>query len=195
MDTAEIFKGRGVAYAQAILIPAAGLGVTMIELALRRRGALISPGKVVAVVLVVLVIFTNIGGAVDTNKYESVLAPTDFDAIRYVGQVPGSHVEMMFVAHENPNDPFKGASSSQRIYLLYSQNPSIYDNSLDPHKEVVSNDTYVLQSGIQQGIGTYNYVILSANLGSKDSATLSDYLTANGYGIAQKFGDTIVFKS
>ncbi len=195
MDTAEIFKGRGVAYAQAILIPAAGLGVTMIEVALRRRGALISPGKMVAVVLVVLVIFTNIGGAVDTSKYESVLAPTDFDAIRYVGQVPGSHIEMMFVAHENPSDPFKGASSSQRIYLLYSQNPSIYDNSLDPHKEVVSNDTYVLQSGIQQGIGTYKYVILSANLGSKDSATLSDYLTANGYLITQKFGNTIVFKS
>jgi len=195
MDTAEIFKGRGVAYAQAILIPAAGLGVTMIEVALRRRGALISPGKMVAVVLVVLVIFTNIGGAVNTSKYESVLAPTDFDAIRYVGQVPGSHIEMMFVAHENPSDPFKGASSSQRIYLLYSQNPSIYDNSLDPHKEVVSNDTYVLQSGIQQGIGTYKYVILSANLGSKDSATLSDYLTANGYLITQKFGNTIVFKS
>ena len=37
MDTAEIFKGRGVAYAQAILIPAAGLGVTMIERALQRR--------------------------------------------------------------------------------------------------------------------------------------------------------------
>jgi len=195
MDTAEIFKGRGVAYAQAILIPAAGLGVTMIEAALRRRGALISPGKMVAVVLAVLVIFTNIGGAVNTSKYESVLTPTDFDAIRYVGQVPGSHVEMMFVAHENPSDPFKGASSSQRIYLLYSQNPSIYDKSLDPHKEVVSNDTYVLQSGIQQGIGTYNYIILSANLGSKDSATLSDYLTANGYVIAQKFGNTIVFKS
>jgi hypothetical protein len=195
MDTAEIFKGRGVAYAQAILIPAAGLGVTIIEAALRRRGALISPGKMVAVVLVALVIFTNVGGAVNTNKYESVLAPTDFDAIRYVGQVPGSHIQMMFVAHENPSDPFKGASSSQRIYLLYSQNPSIYDNSLDPHKEVVSNDTYVLQSGIQQGIGTYNYVILSANLGSKDSATLSDYLTANGYSIAQKFGNTTVFKS
>jgi hypothetical protein len=124
-----------------------------------------------------------------------VLAPTDFDAIRYVGQVPGSHIEMMFVAHENPSDPFKGASSSQRIYLLYSQNPSIYDNSLDPHKEVVSNDTYVLQSWVQQGIGTYNYIILSTNLGSKDSVTLSDYLTANGYRIAQKFGNTLVFKS
>jgi hypothetical protein len=101
----------------------------------------------------------------------------------------------MFIAHENPTDPFKGASSSQRIYLLYSQNPSIYDSSPNPHKEIVSNDTYVLQSGIQDGIGTYNYAILSANLGARDRATLSDYLTVNGYVIAAKFGNTIVFKS
>jgi hypothetical protein len=195
MDTAEIFKGRGVAYAQAILIPAAGLGVTMIERALQRRGALITPGKIMAAILVVFIIFTNVGGAVDTSKYHSVLEPTDFDAIRYVGEVPGSHVKLMFIAHENPTDPFKGASSSQRIYLLYSQNPSIYDSSPDPHKEIVSNDTYVLQAGIQNGIGTYNYAILSANLGARDRTTLSDYLTGNGYVMAAKFGNTIVFKS
>ena len=56
-ETAEIFRGRGVAYAQAVLIPAAALGVSTIERSLGRRSALISPGRVAAVVLIVLLIF------------------------------------------------------------------------------------------------------------------------------------------
>jgi len=66
--TAEIFLGRGVAYAEAVLIPAAGLGVSVLERSLGRRSALISPGRIVAVVLVALILVTNVAGAISTDN-------------------------------------------------------------------------------------------------------------------------------
>ncbi len=192
--TAEIMRGRGVAYAQAILIPAAGLGVTIIERSLSRSTALISPGRVVALVVVVLIVVTNATGMVTTSKFQSVVSQNDFDAIRFVGQ-QGNNVKLMFVAHPNPQDPYANASSSQRTALLYSQNPSIYDNSRAPHREQISNSTDVLISAIQSERGAYNYVILGKNLGYNDRTTLDNFLRSNGYVSVKKFGDTYVYRA
>lgn len=193
--TAEIFRGRGVAYAQAILIPGAGLGVSMIERSLSRSSALISPGRVTALVLIVVVVLTNAAGAVNTSKYQTVLGRDDFDAIRYVGQIPSNQTKLIFVAHPNPTDPFPNASSSQRIALLYAENPSIYDTSPMPHREEVSNSTAVLQLAIQSERGSYNYVILSENLGYNDKSTLDSFLRSNGYALVKQFGDASVYKA
>ncbi len=192
--TAEIMRGRGVAYAQAVLIPAAGLGITMIERFLSRRAALISPGRVVAVMVVVLIIITNATGVVSTSRYTSVVSQNDFDAIRYVGQ-QGANSKLMFVAHPNPQDPYANASSSQRTALLYSENPSIYDTSRTPHREQVSNSTDVLMAAIQSERGSYNYVILGKNLGYADRTTLDNFLRSNGYVSVKKFGDAYVYKA
>lgn len=192
--TAEIMRGRGVAYAQAALIPAAGLGVSTIERSLSRRAALISPGRVIAVVVIVLIVVTNATGMVSTSKFTSVMSQNDFDAIRYVGQ-QGSNVKLMFVAHPNPQDPYVNASSSQRIALLYSENPSIYDNARSPDREQISNSTNVLQSAIQSERGAYNYVILGKNLGYNDRTTLDSFLRSSGYVLVKKFGDAYVYKA
>ncbi|MDD1721348.1 MAG: hypothetical protein LUP95_05115, partial [Euryarchaeota archaeon] len=192
--SAEIFRGRGVAYAQAILIPAAGLGISTIERSLSRSTALISPGRVVALVVVVLIVVTNATGVVSTSRYTSVMGQNDFDAIRYVGQ-QGNNSKLMFVAHPNPQDPYANASSSQRIALLYSENPSIYDNSRSPHREQISNSTSVLQTAIQSERGAYNYVILGQNLGYNDRNTLDNFLRSSGYVFIKKFGDAYVYKA
>ncbi len=192
--TAEIMRGRGVAYAQAILIPAAGLGVSTIERSISRSTALISPGRVIALAVVVLVIVTNATGMVTTSKFTSVVSQNDFDAIRYVGQ-QGNNVKLMFVAHPNPQDLYANASSSQRMALLYTENPSIFDNSRMPDREQISNSTDVLQSAIQSERGAYNYVILGKNLGSNDRNTLDVFLRSNGYVLVKKVGDDNIYKA
>ncbi len=192
--TAEIMRGRGVAYAQAILIPAAGLGVSVIERSLSRSAALISPGRVIAFAVVVLVIVTNSTGVVSTSKFQSVMGENDLDAIRYVGQ-QGNHSKLMFVARPNPQDPYVNASSSQRVALLYSENPAIYDNSRFPHREQISNSTDVLQSAIQSERGAYNYVVLGQNLGYTARNTLDNFLRSSGYVFVKKFGDAYVYKA
>jgi hypothetical protein len=128
-DTAEIFRGRGVAYAQAALIPAAALGVSMIERSFGHRSALISPGRIAAIMLVVLLILTNAAGVVATDKYTSIISQDDFNAIRYVGQISSNTTKLAFFAHVNPNDPYVNASSSQRSALFYTSNPAAFDST------------------------------------------------------------------
>jgi hypothetical protein len=193
--TAEIFLGRGVAYAQAVLIPAAGLGVSIIERSLGRRSALISPGRIVAVVLIVLVILTNAAGAVSTDKYQSVIGQDDFNAIRYVGQIPSSNTTLAFFAPPNPNDPFANASSSQREALFYTTNPSAFDSSPMAYRDEVSNNTAMLQAAIQSDRGFYKYAILSENFGDNERTALGSYLTSNGYTQVATFGNTWVYKT
>jgi hypothetical protein len=192
--TAEIFRGRGVAYAQAVLIPAAALGVSTIERSLGRRSALISPGRVAAVVLIVLLIFTNAAGAVTTDKYQSVLDRDDFNAIKYVGQIPSNHTRLAFFANVNPKDPYLNASSSQRIALFYAANPSAFDATPMAYRDEVSNSTAVLQSAIQSDKTFYNYAILSAGLSYSDRNSLDSYLRSNGYVRVTNFGDTYVYR-
>ncbi|MGZ4902268.1 MAG: hypothetical protein ACXVI3_03560 [Halobacteriota archaeon] len=192
--SAEIFRGRGVAYAQAILIPAAGLGITTIERSLSRRSALISPGRVVAYVMIVLIVVTNATGIMSIGRFQSVTGQNDFDAIRYVGD-QGNSVKLMFVAHPNPQDPYENASVSQRTALLYSENPSIYDSSSAPHREQISNSTDVLMSAIQSERGSYNYLILGQNLGYNDRNTLDNFVRSNGYVLVTKFGDAYVYRA
>jgi hypothetical protein len=193
--TAEIFRGRGVAYAQAVLIPAAALGVTMIERALSRRFALISPGRVVAVMLVILIVFTNVAGAASASRYQSVISQDDFNAIRFVGEIPRSDTRLAFFAHSNPTDPYENASSSQRNALFYAANPSAFDASPMAYRDEVSNSTAVLQLAIQSDKGVYNYAILSANLGINDRAALDSYLRSNGYTAIKSFGAAFVYRS
>ena len=148
--TAEIFLGRGVAYAEAALIPAAGLGVSILERSLGRRSALISPGRIVAIVLVALIILTNAAGAITTDKYQSVIGLDDLNAIRYAGQIPGNATRLaFFCAPPNPNDPFANASSSQREALFYISNPSAFDTSPMAYRDEVSNSTAALQAAMQ----------------------------------------------
>jgi hypothetical protein len=192
-DTAEIFRGRGVAYAQAVLIPAAALGVTLIERSFGRRSALISPGRVAAVVLIVLIIFTNATGAVSSSRYQSVIGQDDFNAIKYVGEIPSNHTRLAFFAHPNPKDPFVNASSSQRSALFYAANPSAFDATPMAYRDEVSNSTAVLQSAIQSDKGFYNYAILSETLSYSDRNALDSYLRSNGYTVVAKFGDASVY--
>ena len=103
--TAEIFLGRGVAYAEAVLIPAAGLGVSVLERSLGRRSALISPGRIVAVVLVALILVTNVAGAISTDKYQSVIGVDDLNAIRVRGPDPQQRYDTGVFRPPNPNDP------------------------------------------------------------------------------------------
>jgi hypothetical protein len=193
--TAEIFRGRGVAYAQAILIPAAGLGVSIIERSLGRRAALISPGRIVAIVLVVLVVLTNAAAAVSTDKYQSVLGQDDFNAIRYVAQISSNNTTLAFFARPNPKDPFANASSSQRMALFYTANPSAFDASPMAFRNEVSNSTAILQAAIQSDRGFYKYVILSENFGYGTRTTLDDYLRSNGYTPVTRFGETYIYRS
>ncbi|HYB58909.1 MAG TPA: hypothetical protein VEB88_01510 [Candidatus Acidoferrales bacterium] len=193
--TAEIFRGRGVAYAQAVLIPAAALGVTTIERWLSRRSALISPGRVVAVMVVLLIIFTNVSAAASASKYQSVISQDDFNAIRFVGAIPRSDTRLAFFAHPNPADPYENASSSQRNALFYVANPSAFDASPTAYRDEVSNSTAALQLALQSDKGVYNYVILSANLGFNDRAALDSYLTSNGYTAIKSFGNAFVYRS
>jgi hypothetical protein len=193
--TAEIFLGRGVAYAQAVLIPAAGLGVSMIERSLGRRSALISPGRIIAVVLIALVISTNAAAAISTDKYQSVIGQDDFNAIRYVGQLPGNHTTLAFFALPNPNDPFANASSSQREALFYTTNPSAFDSSPMAYRDEVSNNTAVLQAAIQSDRDFYKYVILSENFGNSNRTTFDSYLRSNGYTAVTRFGNAYIYKA
>jgi hypothetical protein len=192
-ETAEIFRGRGVAYAQAVLIPAAALGVSMIERSFGRRVALISPGRFAAVVLIVLLIFTNATGVVATNKYTSLLAQDDFNAIRYVGQISSNGTKLAFFAHVNPKDPYLNASSSQRIALFYAENPAAFDATPMAYRDEVSNSTATLQAAMQSDTGFYNYMILSENLGYSVRNSLGSYLKSNGYTAVARFGDTYVY--
>jgi hypothetical protein len=193
--TAEIFRGRGVAYAQAVLIPAAALGVTVIERTLGRRSALISPGRVVAVMLVILVIFTNVTGATSASRYQSVINQDDFSAIRFVGEIPKSNTRLAFFAHPNPTDPYENASSSQRNALFYAANPSAFDASPTAYRDEVSNSTGALQLAIQSDNGLYNYMVLSSNLGFDDRSALDSYLRSNGYTAVMSFGNAFVYQS
>jgi hypothetical protein len=192
-ETAEIFRGRGVAYAQAVLIPAAGLGVSMIERSFGRREALISPGRVAAVVLIFLLIFTNATGVIATNKYTSLLAQDDFNAIRYVGQISSNGTKLAFFAHVNPKDPYLNASSSQRIALFYAENPAAFDATPMAYRDEVSNSTATLQAAMQSDTGFYNYIILSENLGYSVRNSLGSNLKSNGYTAVARFGDTYVY--
>ena len=193
--TAEIFLGRGVAYAQAILIPAAGLGITMIERSLGRRSALISPGRIVALVLIALVLLTNAAGAVSADKYQAVLGQDDFNAIRYVAQIPSNHTTLAFFAPPNPNDPFENASSSQRTALFYTANPSAFDSSPMAFRNEVSNSTGMLQAAIQSDRSFYKYAILSENFGYSNRTALDSYLRSNGYTAVTRFGDAYIYRS
>lgn len=193
--TAEIFRGRGVAYAQAVLIPAAALGVTTIERALGRRPALISPGRVVAVMLMLLIVFTNMSAAASASRYQSVISPDDFNAIRFVGGIPRSDTRLAFFAHANPTDPYENASSSQRNALFYAANPSAFDASPTAYRDEVSNSTAALQLAVQSDKGVYNYAILSSNLGFNDRTALDSYLRSNGYTAVMSFGDAYVYRS
>jgi hypothetical protein len=192
--TAEIFRGRGVAYAQAVLIPAAALGVSMIERSLGRRPALISPGRIAAVVLIVLIVFTNATGALSTSRYPSVIGQDDFSAIKYVGAIPSKTTRLAFFAHPNPKDPFVNASSSQRNALFYAANPSAFDGSPMAYRDEVSNSTAALQLAVQSDKGFYNYAILSQNLGYNDRTALDSYLRSNGYTAVTRFGDAYVYR-
>ena len=194
-ETAEIFRGRGVAYAQAVLIPAAALGVSMIERSFGRRAALISPGRVVAVMLIVLIIFTNAGGVVATDKYTSIIGQEDYNAIRYVGQIPSNSTRLAFFANVNPKDPYLNASSSQRIALFYAANPAAFDATKMAYRDEVSNSTATLQAAMQSDKGFYNYVILSEMLSYSARNTLDSYLKSNGYTVVTKFGDTYVYRA
>jgi hypothetical protein len=177
-----------------VLIPAAALGVTMIERSFGRRSALISPGRVAAVVLIVLIISTNAAGAVSTSRYQSVILQDDFNAIKYVGQIPSNHTRLAFFANVNPKDPFLNASSSQRTALFYAANPSAFDASPMAYRDEVSNSTAVLQSAIQSDKSFYNYAILSANLRYSDRNSLDSYLRSNGYVKVKNFGDAYVYR-
>jgi hypothetical protein len=192
-DTAEIFRGRGVAYAQAVLIPAAALGVTMIERSFGRRAALISPGRVATVVVILLIIFTNATGVIATDKYTSIIGQDDFNAIRYVGQIPSNSTRLAFFAHFNPTDPYLNASSSQRTALFYAANPAAFDSTPMAYRDEVSNNTATLQAAIQSDKGFYNYMVLSENLGYSARNTLDSYLKSNGYTVVTRFGDTYVY--
>ncbi|MGA7076481.1 MAG: hypothetical protein WBZ42_08070 [Halobacteriota archaeon] len=194
-DTAEIFRGRGVAYAQAVLIPAAALGVSIIERSLGRQSALIAPGRVAAVVLIVLIIFTNAAGVVTTSKYQSVIEQDDFNAIKYVGQIPSNSTRLAFFAHLNPKDPFLNASSSQRTALFYAANPSAFDATPMAYRDEVSNSTALLKAAFQSDKGFYNYIILSANLGYSDRNSFDSYVRSNGYTAVTRFGDAYVYRS
>jgi hypothetical protein len=194
-DTAEIFRGRGVAYAQAALIPAAALGVSMIERSFGHRSALISPGRIAAIMLVVLIILTNAAGVVATDKYTSIISQDDFNAIRYVGQISSNTTKLAFFAHVNPNDPYVNASSSQRSALFYISNPAAFDSTPMAYRDEVSNNTATLLAAIQSDKGFYNYVILSENLGYSARNTLDSYLKSNGYTVVTRFGDTYVYRT
>jgi hypothetical protein len=194
-DTAEIFRGRGVAYAQAALIPAAALGVSMIERSFGHRSALISPGRIAAIMLVVLIILTNAAGVVATDKYTSIISQDDFNAIRYVGQISSNTTKLAFFAHANPNDPYVNASSSQRSALFYTSNPAAFDSTPMAYRDEVSNNTATLLAAIQSDKGFYNYVILSENLGYSARNTLDSYLKSNGYTVVTRFGDTYVYRT
>ena len=194
-DTAEIFRGRGVAYAQAALIPAAALGVSMIERSFGHRSALISPGRIAAIMLVVLIILTNAAGVVATDKYTSIISQDDFNAIRYVGQISSNTTKLAFFAHVNPNDPYVNASSSQRSALFYTSNPAAFDYTPVAYRDEVSNNTATLLAAIQSDKGFYNYVILSENLGYSARNTLDSYLKSNGYTVVTRFGDTYVYRT
>jgi hypothetical protein len=194
-DTAEIFRGRGVAYAQAALIPAAALGVSMIERSFGHRSALISPGRIAAIMLVVLIILTNAAGVVATDKYTSIISQDDFNAIRYVGQISSNTTKLAFFAHVNPNDPYVNASSSQRSALFYTSNPAAFDSTPMAYRDEVSNNTATLLAAIQSDKGFYNYVILSENLGYSARNTLDSYLKSNGYTVVTRFGDTYVYRT
>jgi hypothetical protein len=178
-----------------VLIPAAALGVTTIERWLSRRSALISPGRVVAVMVVLLIIFTNVSAAASASKYQSVISQDDFNAIRFVGAIPRSDTRLAFFAHPNPADPYENASSSQRKALFYVANPSAFDASPTAYRDEVSNSTAALQLALQSDKGVYNYVILSANLGFNDRAALDSYLTSNGYTAIKSFGNAFVYRS
>ena len=193
--TAEIFLGRGVAYAQAVLIPAAGLGVSIIERSLGRRSALISPGRIVAVVLVALILVTNVAGAISTDKYQSVIGVDDLNAIRYVGQIPSNATTLAFFAPPNPNDPYANASSSQRVALFYITNPSAFDTSPMAYRDEVSNSTAVLQAAMQSDRSFYKYAILSENFGSSERTALDSYLRSNGYTQVATFGNAWVYET
>ncbi len=193
--TAEIFLGRGVAYAEAALIPAAGLGVSIIERSLGRRSALISPGRIVAIVLVALIILTNAAGAISTDKYQSVTGLDDLNAIRYVGQIPSNATTLAFFAPPNPNDPFANASSSQRVALFYITNPSAFDTSPMAYRDEVSNSTAVLQAAMQSDRSFYKYAILSENFGSSERTALDSYLRSNGYTQVATFGNAWVYET
>jgi len=194
-ETAEIFRGRGVAYAQAVLIPAAALGVSMIERSFGRRAALISPGRVATVVLIVLIIFTNAAGVIATDKYTAIIGQDDYNAIRYVGQIPSNSTRLAFFSNVNPKDPYLNASSSQRIALFYASNPAAFDATPVAYRDEVSNSTATLQAALQSDKGFYNYVILSENLGYSARNTLDSYLKSNGYTVAKRFGDTYVYRA
>ena len=193
--TAEIFLGRGVAYAEAVLIPAAGLGVSVLERSLGRRSALVSPGRIVAIVLVALIILTNAAGAITTDKYQSVIGLDDLNAIRYVGQIPGNATRLAFFAPPNPNDPFANASSSQREALFYITNPSAFDTSPMAYRDEVSNSTAALQAAMQSDRSFYKYAILSENFGSSERNALDSYLRSNGYTQVTTFGDAWVYET
>jgi hypothetical protein len=193
--TAEIFLGRGVAYAEAALIPAAGLGVSMIERSLGRRSALISPGRIVAIVLVALIILTNVAGAVSTDKYQSVIGQSDLDAIRYVGQMPSNNTTLAFFAPPNPNDPFANASSSQREALFYITNPSAFDTSPMAYRDEVSNSSAALQAAMQSDRSFYKYAILSELFGTNERNALDSYLRSIGYTQVATFGDAWVYET
>jgi hypothetical protein len=194
-DTAEIFRGRGVAYAQAVLIPAAALGVSMIERSFGRRAALISPGRVATVVLIVLIIFTNAAGVIATDKYTSIIGQDDYNAIRYVGQIPSNSTRLAFFANVNPKDPYLNASSSQRIALFYASNPAAFDATPMAYRDEVSNSTATLQAAMQSDKGFYNYVVISENLGYSARNTLDSYLKSNGYTVTTRFGDAYVYRA
>jgi hypothetical protein len=193
--TAEIFRGRGVAYAQAVLIPAAALGVSMIERSFGRRAALISPGRVAAIMLIVLIIVTNAAGVVASDKYQSVIGQDDFNAIRYVGQISSNSTKLAFFAHVNPKDPYLNASSSQRTALFYASNPAAFDATPMAYRDEVSNNTATLLAALQSDKGFYNYVILSESLGYSARNTLDSYLKSNGYTVVTRFGDTYVYRA
>lgn len=194
-ESAEIFRGRGVAYAQAVLIPAAALGVSMIERSFGRRSALISPGRVVAIMLIVLIIFTNAAGAVATDKYASIIGQDDYNAIRYVGQIPSKSTKLAFFANVNPTDPYSNASSSQRIALFYASNPAAFDATPVAYRDEVSNSSATLLAAMQSDKGFYNYVILSDNLSYSARNTLDSYLKSNGYAVITRFGDAYVYRA
>jgi hypothetical protein len=184
-----------VAYAQAVLIPAAALGVSMIERSFGRRSALISPGRVVAIMLIVLIIFTNAAGAVATDKYTSIIGQDDYNAIRYVGQIPSKSTKLAFFANVNPTDPYSNASSSQRIALFYASNPAAFDATPVAYRDEVSNSSATLLAAMQSDKGFYNYVILSDNLGYSARNTLDSYLKSNGYAVTTRFGDAYVYRA
>lgn len=123
-----------------------------------------------------------------------MLERDDFNAIKYVGQIPSNNTRLAFFANVNPKDPYLNASSSQRIALFYAANPSAFDATPVAYRDEVSNSTATLQSAIQSDKSFYNYAILSASLSYSDRNSLDSYMRSNGYVRVTNFGDASVYR-